>query len=223
MYRQTVEYKRKRSQQRKALTEKRQRYKTDHRYKYKGETGGKARCSSAAEGKGAVRACTCTAACQRACPCRAAGAMCTELCHPASTRCMNGGRGAEADAHAHCSGASSSRDHAAAEPNASHGGAAAACLRPQCSPPEDGEDLTDRSLMCYWDGAGWLQGTVVEANTDDAELDGEDVANWLVYYSCDDTTAAHYLTRDFYCSAAADKSSSFAGQGAWYLLVECAK
>eukprot|EP00967_Tisochrysis_lutea_P035176 scaffold42078_cov30-Tisochrysis_lutea.AAC.1 len=97
-----------------------------------------------------------------------------------------------------------------------------------CAPHAD-ESLIDRSVMCYWDGAGWLQGTVVEKNTDEEELDGEEVANWVVYYDVDDTTAAHLRHADTYFTAAnGDDDDGGSGswarrfacaeQGAWYLL-----
>ena len=84
--------------------------------------------------------------------------------------------------------------------------------------------------MCYWDGAGWLQGTIVEENTDDNELDGEAVANWIVYYEVDDTSVAHLLTAAMYTVPVAGEGDeadeswarplACAKHGAWYLLLD---
>ena len=66
-YRQTVEYKRKRRDGRKQLTEKQGKAKSSHEYQYKGSTGGRS------VGHGESGACTCIGVCVRNCPCKADG------------------------------------------------------------------------------------------------------------------------------------------------------
>ena len=66
-YRQTIEYKRKRRDGRKQLTEKRGKAKSSHEYQYKGSTGGRS------VGHGESGACTCIGVCVRNCPCKADG------------------------------------------------------------------------------------------------------------------------------------------------------
>mmetsp|Transcript_41813 Transcript_41813/g.89216 ORF Transcript_41813/g.89216 Transcript_41813/m.89216 type:complete len:80 (+) Transcript_41813:3-242(+) len=57
--------------------------------------------------------------------------------------------------------------------------------------------------------AGWYQGTVLERNYNVDMRDGEDEANYLVYYETDDTIVAHFLHPDDYIL------SDDAPEGAW--------
>jgi len=85
--RKTVGYMSKRKQQRKSATEFRQGLRTGG-HTYKGQDG-KAASSSDDLGKGVIGACTCTASCQRGCPCKLAKQPCTGSCHPRSRGCKN--------------------------------------------------------------------------------------------------------------------------------------
>ena len=86
-FRTTVEYKRKRMEGRKNLTERRGKLKSDHKYQYKKSTGAAARATGSERGD--VEACTCTAKCQRSCPCGIAKVACTAACHPSNSKCTN--------------------------------------------------------------------------------------------------------------------------------------
>ena len=93
---------------------------------------------------------------------------------------------------------------------------AAASVVVQLSPPAADEDLVGRSIMYNFDAAGWCQGEVVERVDDPEEVDEEidHPANYLVYYTVDDTQVAHYLHPSEY-------SHVFPGlPRGWYLLVD---
>eukprot|EP00967_Tisochrysis_lutea_P157029 scaffold317820_cov31-Tisochrysis_lutea.AAC.1 len=68
--------------------------------------------------------------------------------------------------------------------------------------------------MFNFDGAGWCLGEVMQSVDDEEEVD-EDVgkrANYLVYYTIDDTLVAHHLHPSEY-------SCAFPGlPRAWHLL-----
>ena len=63
-----------------------------------------------------------------------------------------------------------------------------------------------------------VRGVIVDENEDEDELDDahddDRVANYIVYYECDDTDVAHYLSAEKYafCYDAPDDS--------WYLVRE---
>ena len=196
VYRSTVEHKRKRKLQRKMLTEKRGKAKTDHAYKYKGQTGGPAR------GNGAAGACTCAGQCVRNCPCKAASPpqLCGEACHP-SKACKNVAAGAS-------SGDNNEEELDATGPLLSGDD----LLVAQPEPPPLDASLVDTTIMFHFDGVGWCQGVVMEQNEDEEQMDDEDIANFIVYYEGDDSETAHHLTiLDYF-------ANSDAPPGAWYAL-----
>ena len=176
----TVSYKRKRKHQRAEQTKQRAAQKTDHRYRYKGSTGGRGSRSgaagasgAAAASKGAVGACKCTGMCMRGCPCKAAHTACTSACHHGRP-CQNNGGGSSSAARA------------------PHPAAKEARTVPTCPP------ITDDLIGCriryrFDDGIDWMEGEICELDEDGADneppwdevLDCE--ANYLVYYEADDS------------------------------------
>ena len=78
--------------------------------------------------------------------------------------------------------------------------------------------LVGRTILYMWDGLGWLKGKIVELNRDNEVFDGDDVANFWVYYESDGEEAAHFLCATDYWPAG--DSDSCAPAGAWCLICE---
>ena len=183
-YRQTTEYKRKRKVERAKLTVKRGAYRTDHAFKYKGATGGRAATGQGAAAHGTQGACTCTGQCMRNCPCRSEQQACTAACH-AGRSCKN------------CTGMAGSSSGAG-----SSGGRHAWPQAEPVPPPLDAT-LIDRVIYYNFCGSGWAEGVVLEENEDVANEDDEgEMANYLVYYEKDDSDVYHLLLHDYYSSDA---------------------
>ena len=61
-----------------------------------------------------------------------------------------------------------------------------------------GQSLVGRTIFYNWRGAGWCMGTITHWNADRNLKVGRRVANFLVYYACDTTTATHFLDFESY-------------------------
>ena len=48
--------------------------------------------------------------------------------------------------------------------------------------------------MYHFEEHGWCKGEVVEPLDDEELLDGEEVANFMIYYEADDTEVPHHLS-----------------------------
>ena len=127
-FRQTVQYKRKRKDQRKALRERREKSKASSA-SYKGDGGG-GKKRAAGSGDAGAGACGCTTKCAtKRCECMAAGKHCSRACHQSNKKCENchaGGGGllllqapgagsSSATAGSSRSGAAAGRSHGAAD------------------------------------------------------------------------------------------------------------
>ena len=232
-YRKSREYKVKRKKERGELTKTRGKLKSSREYQYKGCTGGRAGggAAAAAAGNGAVGACTCKGQCCRGCPCKAAGKICTPQCHGGRC-CRNAAGGALVVQPVRSGGAGSSSSGGAGSSGSGGAGRGGASSRPereqpsrsargaarpdvdwpdaQLDPPPLDNSLIGRKLAFHFPEHSWCVGEVIEPNDDDDEMDGDDVANFIVEY--DDDDQAHYLTHYEY-SPAID-----APPGSWYVV-----
>jgi hypothetical protein len=160
--RQTIEYIRRRKQQRAKLKQVRESAKQDAGGTYKG--GG----SNVAHGM--VGHCTCKGQCVRNCPCKTAGQRCTAACHGGRTGCKNAAGGPSSSAGPSTADVAAARQYALPSP-----------------PPLDASFV--ESVVWYrFDDCGWQQGVVdEELSPGEEEDDDGKPCNFLIYYESDNT------------------------------------
>ena len=87
-------------------------------------------------------------------------------------------------------------------------------LTPDPEPPSPDESLEERTIMYNFEDGGWCQGVVMEINEDPEVLDGEEMADYIIYYEADNTDVPHALDVDLY------STDPDAPPNSWYLLIE---
>eukprot|EP00964_Phaeocystis_antarctica_P064071 scaffold38504_cov111-Phaeocystis_antarctica.AAC.5 len=192
--RQTIEYIRKRKQQRAKLKEVRESAKQDAGGTYKGDG------SKTAVAHGVAGHCTCKGQCVRNCPCKTAGQRCTASCHGGRTGCKNAADGVgPAPMGPATADVAVARQHALPSP-----------------PPLD-ESFEGAVVWFRFEEAGWQQGVVdEELSPGEEEDDDGKPCNFLIYYESDHSEVGTCVDPAKYSTRAN------APAGAWFVVPSAA-